>query len=847
MKSTKKIILVTMILSFAFFGSYKGFHGHTKGEILSYQFTESFDTQTYLDTSATTALGWGGGNLSVPLKNWNSMIYKSAKRDGNIFINGSGIGVMNSDAGSIGIYNFSNPLNPIELAQKYTPWTDEALFLYKDHVYIASGGNGVGIIDIRDLSNLSDPLYVPTSLNANDLVVERDFVFVVDKTNLAIFNITDPVNPGPVIYQTADTADHIAVYNGFAYMTCRDRIGIVDVSDPTNPSGIFYRDGFGGYTLEGIHITNDLAFVAVDHGGLAIFNVSDSWNPSVPVLIDTGFLNIIDVRPSDILVYGDVAILVISDTNNDYCGLVAIDVSELNDLKTMISIELNLYQALNLAIFNDYLYVTGRDIVNYQSEPYVIITYFKDVLKWDSPVIAQTSSIHYGGKVRNVTVQSNELVGLNSSITHHVSFDKRTWYNVSLNETHSFTTNTDFNFYWRVVLFTEVNETTPPIIYEISIQYDVYYSATTTSAPTTAIIPPGETRIFDFSILNIYDFSFSTSLSAGSTQINLNNLQSGRNLQIIVSPRPNLRSTVFLLSNSGLQSEITWQLINPQGFPKLAVTQSAGETTTRSITIDASGSWSLLFQWDDSIEATLFDCQVTFTPVSGNPQSINPDPLFLPVLIFTILLSIVGIILYRSVPAWRREQQKRAIKPPLQKPSFRLDIKKSGKEIPKTQTPQHKVQLIRQKAKQDPVPLQPRVKTEIPSEVPILIWAIAGMQILMGIFSLSFNLLLGILILASGILTIPAYSQNMEARRKRERESVGLKAVNRITLDGTIPEPIGRISFFCQLDNLQHPKTTAGYQCQNCSRMVCADCYEKSIKVGVPECPFCDGPLKRIQ
>ena len=61
------------------------------------------------------------------------------------------------------------------------------------------------------------------------------------------------------------------------------------------------------------------------------------------------------------------------------------------------------------------------------------------------------------------------------------------------------------------------------------------------------------------------------------------------------------------------------------------------------------------------------------------------------------------------------------------------------------------------------------------------------------------------------------------------------------------PKPIERRAFFCQLDSAHHPKTDSGYQCEACSRMVCTECYEKSLEVGVPECPFCDGTLIRIQ
>ncbi|MHA2033250.1 MAG: double zinc ribbon domain-containing protein, partial [Candidatus Kariarchaeaceae archaeon] len=59
--------------------------------------------------------------------------------------------------------------------------------------------------------------------------------------------------------------------------------------------------------------------------------------------------------------------------------------------------------------------------------------------------------------------------------------------------------------------------------------------------------------------------------------------------------------------------------------------------------------------------------------------------------------------------------------------------------------------------------------------------------------------------------------------------------------------PDERKTFFCQLDNEQHPSTDSAYQCDQCSRMVCANCYEDIGKTGVRVCPYCKGNLNKIQ
>ena len=59
--------------------------------------------------------------------------------------------------------------------------------------------------------------------------------------------------------------------------------------------------------------------------------------------------------------------------------------------------------------------------------------------------------------------------------------------------------------------------------------------------------------------------------------------------------------------------------------------------------------------------------------------------------------------------------------------------------------------------------------------------------------------------------------------------------------------PEDRIAFFCQLDNEQHPSTDSAYKCNQCSRMVCEDCYHNMTKTGVSACPYCKGNLTKVQ
>ncbi len=59
--------------------------------------------------------------------------------------------------------------------------------------------------------------------------------------------------------------------------------------------------------------------------------------------------------------------------------------------------------------------------------------------------------------------------------------------------------------------------------------------------------------------------------------------------------------------------------------------------------------------------------------------------------------------------------------------------------------------------------------------------------------------------------------------------------------------PDEREAFFCQLDNEKHPSTDSAYECEQCSRKICGDCYNTITETGVTRCPYCKGDLLQVQ
>ncbi|MFX1286651.1 MAG: hypothetical protein ACFFB5_23645 [Promethearchaeota archaeon] len=83
------------------------------------------------------------------------------------------------------------------------------------------------------------------------------------------------------------------------------------------------------------------------------------------------------------------------------------------------------------------------------------------------------------------------------------------------------------------------------------------------------------------------------------------------------------------------------------------------------------------------------------------------------------------------------------------------------------------------------------------------------------------------------------------AQAIRDWLSSNSNKVNFAISEGTVFFGYHRVSFFCQIDQQNHPATDPAYQCSDCSRLVCNSCYE--AQTGIFGCPYCKGKLRKIQ
>ena len=58
--------------------------------------------------------------------------------------------------------------------------------------------------------------------------------------------------------------------------------------------------------------------------------------------------------------------------------------------------------------------------------------------------------------------------------------------------------------------------------------------------------------------------------------------------------------------------------------------------------------------------------------------------------------------------------------------------------------------------------------------------------------------------------------------------------------------PMAGLPFFCQVDGKTHPATDTAFQCKQCGRFICDNCFQDLVNVVRPSCPMCDGAMARV-
>jgi len=190
----------------------------------------------------------------------------------------------------LAIINISDPTNPRTPVYSDTSGTAFDVYVSGNYAYLADS-SGLAVINISDPTNPGPPVYEPTNGGARGVYVSGDYAYVANGNGLAVIDISDPTNPGTPVYKGLEGwpynvwAEDVYVSGDYAYIAFREYINgrgglaIFDISDPNNPGSPFYEASIG-WSMD-VYVCGDYAYLA-DGSGLAVIDISDPTNLGTP-------------------------------------------------------------------------------------------------------------------------------------------------------------------------------------------------------------------------------------------------------------------------------------------------------------------------------------------------------------------------------------------------------------------------------------------------------------------------------------------------------------------------------------------------------------------------------------
>ncbi|MFN5064674.1 MAG: Calx-beta domain-containing protein [Aphanizomenon sp.] len=216
---------------------------------------------------------------------------------------------------------------PIKLITKLSPLLVGNLQIVGNYAYVATGSDGLEIIDISDPTN---PIIkgrwnynitsgLVTSGSVYSVQVIGNYAYAASSRGLEIIDISNPTAPtlkgnyNDSVWNVSGFGRRVQVLNDYAYMAAGDSgLQIIDISNPSNPT---LKGNYDTGYANNVQVIGNNAYVA-DVSGLQIIDIS---NPSNPTL--KGNYNITDFT-YDVQVLNDYAYIATGDS-----GLRIIDIS----------------------------------------------------------------------------------------------------------------------------------------------------------------------------------------------------------------------------------------------------------------------------------------------------------------------------------------------------------------------------------------------------------------------------------------------------------------------------------------------------------------------------------------
>jgi len=269
----------------------------------------------------------------------------------------------------IQVINISDPYNPglINTIESPGAFFDS---IVKDNFLYAVEETGLYIYDITDLYNIQLISNYDTTDNYGEyqtIQLAGDIAYINESgqnsfPTIRIVDVSDPYNPQLLSsYQTSSQIKEV-YENTLITFTYNQTINFINVSDSSNPQLIGSFDVPLDYgTLRDISIKDEKAYITT-RSRLLILNLEDLVNPQM--INSFYFSQYFDL--DEICITDDTAYIV-----NGYLGLLALDISDLDDISISGSYQVENYCTHvaitgNIAILSesDFLYSAGLHFVD---------------------------------------------------------------------------------------------------------------------------------------------------------------------------------------------------------------------------------------------------------------------------------------------------------------------------------------------------------------------------------------------------------------------------------------------------------------------------------------------------
>lgn len=335
-----------------------------------------------------------------------------------------------SGANGLVIVNISNSTMPTLEGNYDTAGGGYNIAIFGNYAYVADGQNGFLILDVSNPSvptfvgNYSDATYIwdvvisgnyayladytlglvvldinnpmiptfvcnpnPISINARNIGIFDDYIYVVANNALVVFRISDPTVPVFIdSYSITGIGTDVAISENNVYLT--DRKNGLSILDKTYPTAMTLSGNYDsiGYVSD-VNILNNYAYVGDYYDGLLILNIS---NPTTPTLVGS-----YDVPgPAyDVAVYGNYAYVAAP-----HKGLVITNISNPTYITSIASYETT--NAHDVFISGDYAYISDYGVL-------LIL----NVSHPESPILVG----QYADTVKDVIVSNGYAYGVSSS------------------------------------------------------------------------------------------------------------------------------------------------------------------------------------------------------------------------------------------------------------------------------------------------------------------------------------------------------------------------------------------------------------------------------------------------